>query len=112
MVFAMRAGDDQRTFAANEKFLQQFRQRTITQFVIEHIFRFGIAARNGVADHHQVRFVSQVLLRIAGHHFDLSFGQKCRHGRVNVLVGTGDRKPFSCIAAAAEAMAVPQIPTK
>src|SRR5690349_10693561 len=46
---AMRARDHNRTLAPNEKFLEQFRQRTVTQFVIEHEFGFRIAARDGVA---------------------------------------------------------------
>ena len=64
--FAVRAGHDQRTLAADEKLLEQLRQRTITQLVIQHRFRLRIAARNGVADHHQVGLVGQVLLRVAG----------------------------------------------
>src|ERR1043165_9879053 len=44
--FAMRAADHERTFAANEEFLQQFRQRTVTEFSFQHRLGFGIAARN------------------------------------------------------------------
>src|SRR4029077_10982797 len=42
--FAVGAADDEGAFAANEEFLKQLRQRAITQFVIEHILRLGIAA--------------------------------------------------------------------
>src|SRR5262249_27171506 len=48
--FAVRAADDDRTFATDEKFAQQFRQRTIRQFVIEDLLGFGIATRDSVAD--------------------------------------------------------------
>ena len=55
--FAMRAGDDDGAFAANEKFLEQLRQRAITQFVIEHELGFRVAAGNRVADDHEVGFM-------------------------------------------------------
>src|ERR1039458_9011057 len=45
---AMRAGDDDGTFAANEKFLEQLRQRAIAEFVLEHELRFRIAARDDI----------------------------------------------------------------
>ena len=42
---AVRAGNDERAFAANEELLEQFRQRAIAQLVVEHEFRFRVAAR-------------------------------------------------------------------
>src|ERR1035437_9759124 len=47
---AVRAGDDERAFAPDEKLRQQRRQRAVTQLVVEDVFRFRVAARNGVAD--------------------------------------------------------------
>src|ERR1700722_3299433 len=41
---AVRSRNNNRAFSANEKFLQQFRQRAVTQFVVENKFRFRIAA--------------------------------------------------------------------
>ena len=88
--FAVRAGDDQRAFAANEKFLQQFRQRAIAQFVVQHEFRLGVAARNGVADDHQVGFAGQIGFRVARHDLDF-FGREERgHRRIDILVRAGD----------------------
>ena len=40
---AMRAGDDERAFAADEEFLQQFRQRTVAQLVVKNLFRLRVA---------------------------------------------------------------------
>ena len=92
--FAMRAGDDDGTFAANEKFLEQLRQRAITQFVIEHKLRFRVAAGNRVADDDQVRVYARVSFRITVHHLDLFAGEERGHGRIDILVRAGDRKAF------------------
>src|SRR3984957_20624110 len=43
---AVRTTDHERTFAANEEFLQQFRQRAITHFLVQHSLRLRIPARN------------------------------------------------------------------
>src|SRR5947209_779598 len=44
--FAVSAADDQRTLAADEKLLEQLGQRAVAQFVVEHVFRLRIAARD------------------------------------------------------------------
>ena len=54
----------------------------------------------------------EIALRVTVDHFNLLFRQKRGHGRIHVLIRTGDSKPFSFMAAATEAMAVPQMPTK
>src|SRR5207247_8567212 len=61
---AVRAGDDDRAFAADEKFLEQFRQRTIAELVIERELGFGIAAGNGVADDDEVGLVRKIAFRV------------------------------------------------
>src|SRR5262249_7662052 len=55
--FSVSAGNDNRPLAANEKFLEQLRQRAVTQLVIEHIFGLGIPSGNRVAYHYQIRLV-------------------------------------------------------
>ena len=59
---AVRAGDDDGAFAANEKLAQQIRQRTKPQLVVETEFRLRIAARNGVADDDEVGLVREIAL--------------------------------------------------
>jgi len=62
--------------------------------VVQDVFPLGVAAGDGVADHHEVRAPSQIRLGITGHDLDFSFGQKGRHRRINILVGTGDVNAF------------------
>ena len=91
---AVRAGDHQRALAADEELLQQFRQRAVGQLVVQHVLGFRVAARDGVADDHQVGLVRQVLLRVAGDDLDLALRQEGGHGRIDVLVRAGDLNPF------------------
>ena len=88
--FTMRPGNNQRTFAADEKLLEQFRQRTVAKFFFQNRFGFRVAARDGVADDDQVRSVREVLFGVPGHHLDFSLRQKGGHGRIDILVGAGD----------------------
>src|SRR5271170_1046840 len=62
---AVRSRNNNRTFTANKKFLQQFRQRAVTQFVVETKFRFGIATRNSVANDNQIRLVRKIFFVVA-----------------------------------------------
>ena len=87
---AVRAADHDDALAAHEKFLEQLRQRAVTQLVLEHGFHLGIAPRNGIADHDEVGLVREVLLRVRRHHFNLPLGQKGGHGRIHVGVRAGD----------------------
>ena len=91
---AVGAGDDQRTLAANEELLEQFRQRAVGQLVVQHVLGFRVAARDGVADDDEVGLVRQVLLGVAGDHLDLAVRQERGHGRIDVLVGAGDLDAF------------------
>ena len=86
--------DDDGAFAANEKFLQQLRQRAMTQLVIENKFRFRIAARNGVADDDQIRFVFEIRFPVTVHHLDFPFREERGHRRINILVRAGDGETF------------------
>jgi len=90
----VRAADDERAFAANKKFLEQLGQGAITQFMIENVFGFGIASRDGVADDDQVWFVGKILFGVTGDDFDLAFGEKGGHRRIDVLVGASDLNAF------------------
>ena len=91
---AVRAADHDRTFAADEKLRQQRRQRGIAQFVVEHVFRLGVAARNGIPDDHQIRLVSQVALVITVQHGEVLLLQEGRHRLINILVRAGDLEAF------------------
>src|ERR1035438_1086736 len=91
---AVRAGDDQRAFAADEEVLQQFWQRAVSQLVVQYILGFRVAAGDGVADDDEVGFAREVLLRITRDDLDLTVGQEGGHGRINVLVRAGDIKTF------------------
>ena len=82
--------DHNRPFAAYEKFLEQFGQRAVTQFVVQHGFHFGIAARQRVAHHHQVRLARQIGFGVAGHDLDLFGGQEGGHGRIHIVIRAGD----------------------
>src|SRR5262249_54996196 len=62
------------------------------EFVIEHILRFGVSARDRVADHYQVRLARQVLLGITGNHLNLSFRQKRGHRWIDILIRATDLK--------------------
>ena len=92
--FAVRAGDDERAFAPDEKLRQQRRQRAIAQLVVEHIFRLRVAAGNGVADDDEVRLVLEVLLCVTVHHGNFLSGEERRHRLIDILIGTGDGKTF------------------
>ena len=92
---AVRASHDDGAFAADEKFLEQFGQRAVMHFLLEHGFRFRVPARNGVADDDEVRFVPQVFFRETRHHSDAALRQKRGHGWIDILVRTRDLKsPF------------------
>ena len=90
--FAVRAGDDDGAFAADEKFPEQFRQRAITQLVIEHEFGLRVAAGNRVANDGEVGLVRKVPLRVTVHHRDLPLREERGHRRINILVRAGDGK--------------------
>src|SRR5207249_500799 len=60
----------------------------------EHHFGFGIAARDRIAHHHEVRSVVQVRLGVAVHHLDSFFHQETGHGWIEALVRAGNGEPF------------------
>ena len=90
--FAVGAADDKRAFAADEIFLEQFRQRAVAQLALQHRLRLRVAARNGVADDDEVGLVREIALAVTVHHFDLPFGEERGHRRINVLVRAANLK--------------------
>ncbi len=88
----MSTGNYERFSAANEKFLEQFRERTITKLLLQHCFRFGVAARNSISDHNEVRPIPQITFLVTGHEFDSPLLQECGHGRINILIRAADLK--------------------
>jgi hypothetical protein len=94
---AMRAGEDDRSRSPEELLADRLRERAIANLPLQHAFQLGVAARDGVADDHQVDVAGDVLRRIAGHRADPLAGEKVAHRRVDVLVGAAD-----VVAAAAQ----------
>ena len=73
-----------------KKFLEQFGQRAITHFVIQDRLHLGVAAREGVADDHQVRLVGKIGFGVARHDLDLFGRQESGHGRIDIVIRAGD----------------------
>ena len=89
---AVGAAHDDGAFAADEILLQEFGQRAVSQPVLQHRLDLRVAPGEGVADDDQVGPLVQVALRIPGGDLNLARGKKRRHGRVEVLVRTGDQE--------------------
>ncbi len=88
--FAVRAGDDARVFAANEKLFQRFGQREITPAFIKHIFHLRVAARHGVADNDQIRRRLQMRRIEALINRNLLLLEKSTHRRINIKIGASE----------------------
>ena len=58
---AVRAGDDDRARAPQKVLADRFGQRAVANLAIEHLFELGIAARDRVADDHQIEIAGDVL---------------------------------------------------
>ena len=58
---AVRAGDDDRARAPEELLADRFRQRAVADLAVQHRLELGVAARDRVADHHQIEFAGDVL---------------------------------------------------
>ena len=87
---AMRAGDDERAFAAQELVLEQLRQRAVVELLPERELGLGVTARDGVADDDQVRFVREVgLAERLGR--DAALLEEGGHRWVDALIGAADR---------------------
>ena len=69
----MSSGDDQHFLAAQKFVVQQLRQRTERNALVEDVFEFDIAARHGIADDDQI-----------GPRIEISGVEWLRHGNVQV----------------------------
>ncbi len=70
------AADHQRAFAANEEFLEQFRQGTIPEFVVQHILSFRITPGNRISNNDQVGLIGQVVLRVTRNNLNFPIRQE------------------------------------
>ncbi len=86
----MGARDYQRTSAANEFFLEDFRQRAVKHPAIEHSFDFGIATRNRVPDHHAIRRRIEMRHVVPLHQADADSLQHRGHRRIHIFIGARD----------------------
>ena len=72
--------------APEEVVADRFGQRAVADLAVEHLLELGVAARDGVADDHQVEVVGDVLRGVAVEHRDALGGQEVAHRRIDVLV--------------------------
>ena len=87
---AVGSGDDQHFLAAKKFVVQQLRQGTEWDALVENVLEFDIAARHGVADDDQVGTRFEIL-RVEGlGHGNVELAQKIRHRRIGCGVGAGD----------------------
>ena len=87
---AVRAGDDDRSCAPEESIANRFGQRAVPDFAFEHALELGVAARDRIADDHQIDVRADVICRIAGHDADALGLEEVAHRRIDVLVGAAD----------------------
>ena len=91
---AVGAGHHEGVLPADEALLEELRQRAVAEPVVEDVLRLGVAPGDGVADHHEVRLVGEVRLRIAGLRYDSARGEERRHrGIDDILVRSCDDEP-------------------
>ena len=90
----MGASHHQGTATANEEFLQQFGQRAVAQFSLQHRFGLRIPAGDRITNHHKVRVLREVNLGVSGHHSNAPFSQERGHRWIDhILIGAGDLVP-------------------
>ena len=88
--FAVRARNDKR-FAAFEKFFVNERGHGGEgNALVEDVLDFRIAARECIADDHEIRRGIEVGLRVRLEHGNAQFAQQIAHWRIGGLVGTCD----------------------
>ena len=90
---AVRAGEDDRARAPQEVIADRFRQRAVADLPLEHRLELRVAARDGIADDHQVDVVGDVLGGVAGGDGNALTGEKVAHRRIDVLVGAAHVVP-------------------
>ena len=72
--------------------MQYLRHRLEWQSLVKHIFQFDVAARDRIADHHQVGRRIKVLCAEGMYHRNAQRGQKVRHWGICRSVGACDAK--------------------
>src|SRR5262249_21457362 len=87
---AMRAGNDNRSVARDEIFLEQLGHGAIRDGVGEDSLDFGIASRDGVADDGEIGGGLEIFLAIAFKPRDAERTEKSGCGWIDVDVRTGD----------------------
>jgi hypothetical protein len=86
------SGDDDRLAPPKKALMQDLRQGPKWDVMIEHVLEFDIAARNGVADDHQIRTSFKIALGVRLGYGNLHSAQQVRHGRISRSVRAGDVK--------------------
>ena len=84
------ASDDKIVPAAQKMIFQDFRQRHIKEFPVEHGFHFRIAAFHRVPDHHHIDIRRDVLGAISSFEFDATLFEEDRHRRINIFIRAGN----------------------
>jgi len=88
----MSSGDDQHFFAPQEFVVEQLRQRTEWDALVEQVLEFDIAARHSIADHNEIRAGFEILGVEGLRHGNIQLAQKLGHGGVGSGVGAGHSK--------------------
>ena len=89
----MGASDDDRARAPQKVLANRFGQRAEANLAIEHLFELGVAARDCVADNHQVEIAGDMVGLISCERPDSLGGQEVAHRRVDVLVRPAHVEP-------------------
>ena len=87
---AVGAGDGDHRTAGQHLVTQPLRAGGIGQPTLEQRLDFGVAARDGIADHREIRRGDEIVGRIAFHQGDTGLGQLCAHGRIDVGIAPRD----------------------
>src|SRR5438067_4060061 len=82
----MGSGNHDRAGGPEEMIADRLWKRTVPNLAVEHLLELGIAARDRVADDHQIEIRADVLRCVALQRRDLLLGQKIAHRRIDVLV--------------------------
>ncbi len=110
--FAVRAGNHQHFLAAQKLVVQNLRQRTEGDALIENVLQFDVAAGDRVAHHHQVGRGSRFS---AANGCGTGIPNEARKSDIGGYAAASEpvtRNPRCCSMPASDAMAVPQIPIK
>jgi hypothetical protein len=85
------SGHDHRPVATNEQLFERLGQRRVAHTGVEHVFDLGIAARERVPDHDQIRGGVPDMRRVeTGENLDPQPFEERGHRRIDSVVGSGD----------------------